>query len=48
MKFSVSKEVVQMLALIDESPRLRNLIYGAEVVIGLFALPSLIQAIRWW
>jgi len=37
-----------MLALLDQSPRLRNLIYGALAVIGTFALAALIHAIRWW
>jgi hypothetical protein len=48
MKFSVSKEVVQMLALLEQSPRVRRLIYGAEAVVGLFALAALIHAVRWW
>jgi len=37
-----------MLELLDQSHRIRNLIYGAEAVIGTFALAALIHAVRWW
>lgn len=48
MKFSLSREVVKVAELLDRSPALRKLVWGALGVCALFALPQLVSAIRWW
>jgi hypothetical protein len=52
MKFSLSKEVLQMAEILERSSAVRRLVIvlgvGAEVVAGLFAMASLLHAIRWW
>jgi len=48
MDFNANKEVLAMAEILERSKELRRLILGAEIVIGIFAIASLLHAIRWW
>ena len=43
----VGKEM-NLIEALKPYPHTRRLIYGAEIVIGIFALSAFIHAIRWW
>lgn len=44
MKFTGTKELVKMAEILERSAPLRWLVVGAEVVMGLYALPAVLHA----
>lgn len=48
MKFSVSKEVIQVAEIIEKSPKLRRILWGIIGAAYLFGLAALAESIKWW
>lgn len=48
MKFSVSKEVIQMIEVLERSPSVRRLACLVVVVFSCYPLAALVKAVRWW
>ena len=52
MNFNVNNGVVKVFEILERSPQVRRFVvvavFGAEIVLALFAMPALIHAVRWW
>ena len=45
MKFSVSKEVIQMVEVLERSPHVRRIVWGAMILIIIWRLPEIITVL---
>jgi len=48
MKFSVSKEVLQVLEFLESSKRVMRLLWAILAVVAMFGFGYLVHAVRWW
>jgi hypothetical protein len=48
VKFSVSKEVLRMIELLEKSPNVRRLLWALGMALACYPAATLVKAIRWW